>query len=54
MNNLLIIAAVAAAVGYFLWHNLGKRKSGSGCGGGCDCAAEKTKPVAGFKKDRTP
>ncbi len=41
MNNILIIAAVVAAVGYFIWHGLRKRKNGSGCGGGCGCASEK-------------
>ncbi len=48
MNDILVIAAVTAAVVYFVWHSLGrKRKSGPGCGGDCGCASEqKPQPPA--------
>jgi hypothetical protein len=42
VDNLLVISALAAAVGYFVWHGFARRgKGGSSCGGGCDCGGKK-------------
>jgi hypothetical protein len=43
-NHVLVAAAIAAAVGYFIWHAFGRKaKGGEGCGGDCGCGERKVK-----------
>ena len=48
-NHILVAAAIAAAVGYFVWHAFGRKgKDGAACGGDCGCGEKtKTKRTAG-------
>jgi hypothetical protein len=45
MDNLLVIAAVAAAVGFMLWR--ARKRSKPGCGSDCGCGV---KEKDGLKK----
>lgn len=36
-QSIAALVVVALTAGIFLWKSLRGRKSGSGCGGGCDC-----------------
>jgi len=41
-DQILVVAAIAAAVGYFVWSAFARKgKGASGCGGGCDCGGKK-------------